>query len=217
MMDKLTRSIINYRKHEYRDRVIRLPSIWWTIAIIILSIVILLASWFTASLCGWLSNLFMSMSVGCFTGLTLYFLSNLRNNREGKLRKEVQLLTRVLNILRDILGLKQLCLSHTFREIAHMNMFDISQKMEQLLDDLEESRNRIPLSVYDTVLSQGYDPADYDNIRSYQYKLREAKNSTEIKEVLDYIIKELTPLADQVQLELQTREDQLDFIESHFI
>lgn len=107
---------------------IRLPSIWWTVAIIILSIVILLASWFTASLCDWLFNLFVSMSISCFTGLILYFLSNLRNNREGKLRKEVQLLTRVLNILRDILGLKHLCLLHTFREIAQMNMFDILKK-----------------------------------------------------------------------------------------
>lgn len=89
--------------------------------------------------------------------------------------------------------------------------------MEQFLDNLEDSINRIPLSVYYTVLSQGFDPADYDNMRSYQYKLSEAKNSTEIKEALDYIIKELTSLANQVQLELQTREDQLDFIESHFI
>ncbi len=96
--DNTIKPFIRYRKKELRTRFFKLSNFWCTVLILSLSIIILEISCFIYECNSWLSGALVSVSCGCFTGLVLYFLSNLRNNKLAKIQREHQQLKDVIDV-----------------------------------------------------------------------------------------------------------------------
>jgi len=69
------------RRKEKFFRFITLPTFLWTMAFLLMSLLILLGSYFINEANPWVSGVLVSISCGIITGVILYFLSNLRNNK----------------------------------------------------------------------------------------------------------------------------------------
>ena len=79
---------VRKRRKEKLFRFITLPSFLWVIAFIVISAVLLTASYFTRTSNPWLSGVLVSVACGIITGVILYFLSNLRSIQLYNLQME---------------------------------------------------------------------------------------------------------------------------------
>ena len=78
-----------------------------------------------------------------------------------------------------------------------------------MLNELEISRNKLPLKLYGILPQKGYDPADMDNLNDYRDRLSNSENKVSIKKSLLYIYDELLPLANHLQELYLERDEQL--------
>ena len=215
-MDKTTRRIIKWRKGILRKRLAKLPNFWWSIGVFVLFILLLILSFCTYEKCNWLSGVLVSASCGCFTGLIFYFLSNVRNNKEAKLKKEYLNIKLVYEILINIVNYSS-CYGKYYKFLGtKRDVFEDGYSIMSLLDELEEKRGIIPLDIYDVVASKGYDPMDRDNINSYRDMIAATNNVKDMEKCILKIGEELISVADTLQELLQEREDQIMFIGKYF-
>lgn len=216
MKDDFVRRYIKYRNKEIRQRVYKLPHIWWLVAIFLVAVGLFIISFFTYKCASWFSGVLVSVSCGCFTGLTFYFLANIRNNKERKLQKEYVAIKRTFELLMSILSYTDYYRFYKKMWPDKHNIFEDGFEILSLLDELENARNQISLSVYDNVPTLGYDPIDRDNMNSYREKLNSSNDSDSMKKSILWIGKELLPVADELQTHLREREDQITFIGNYF-
>lgn len=214
--DNIIKPFIRYRKKELRARFFKLSNFWCTILILLLSIIILAISCLIYECNSWLSGALVSVSCGCFTGLILYFLSNLRNNKLAKIQKEHQQLKEVLEILSNI-NTTISCHKYKFLIFEKRDVFADSTDVFLLLNELEMARNKLPFKLYDVLPQKGYDPADRDNLNNYRGKLTNSEDKVSVKKSLLYIYDELLPLADHLQELYSEREDQLMLMGRYFL
>ena len=174
--DNTIKPFIRYRKKKLRTIFFRLSNFRYTFLILLLSIIILAISCFIYECNGWLSGALVSVSCGCFTGLVLYFLSNLRNNKLAKIQREHQQLKYVIDVLNNIITIIS---CHKYKNLLfeRRDIFADSADVFHMLYELEEARNKLPLELYDVLTKKGYDPADRDNLNNYRDKL---SNSDEV-------------------------------------
>ena len=215
--DHVLKPIIKYRKREIRHRVLKLPYIWWVFTIFLVAAGLLILAYFTYHCHPWLSGVLVSTSCGCFTGITFYFLVNVRANQERQLQKEYAALKQTFDILNSIINCGSYYRLYRKMWVPKRNVFDDGYEIRSALGELECARNAIVRSVYDTVEDIGFDPMDLDNINSYRDKIDTAESEKDMEKALIWIAKELTPAADKIQMLLSEREDQISFIGNRFI
>ena len=97
---------VRKRRKEKLFRFITLPSFLWVIAFIVISALLLTASYFTRTSNPWLSGVLVSIACGIITGVILYFLSNLRSIQLYNLQMEQEELYPVYEALSSITGEK---------------------------------------------------------------------------------------------------------------
>lgn len=211
------RQVIKIRNKEIRQGVSKLPHIWWLVAILLVAVGLLVLSRFTYQCAPWLSGVLVSASCGCFTGLTFYFLVNIRNNKERKLQKEYSALKQTFDILMVVLGYGDYYRFYKKMWPGKHNAVDDGFEILSFLDELEQARNKIDSSIYDTVTTLGYDPLDRDNMNSYREKLNTSDSVASMEANILLICKELLPAADKLQALLREREDQITFIGNYFL
>ncbi len=157
----------------------------------------------------WFSNVLLSISCGGITGLVLYFLTNIRNNKQASLSEEYSCIKKICDSLRCIL---QVLLEMS---LNRQTVFD-KKVLLHLLDDLEEKRNEIPLEVYDIVPAIGYDPLDRDNMNSYRDRINLSDSANNLTENLVCITKELqTAFMELGNLE-QEKANQMEIMKKSF-
>lgn len=213
--DRTVKRIIQYRNKELRTRLFRLSPFWWAIIIFLIAVLLLVLSFLVYDLSNWASGALVSTSCGCFTGLVFYFLSNIRNNKVAKLQKEYKQLKDVLDAIKNITNIAGY---YKFKAVygGKRDIFDDRDCMLLGLNDLETTRNQLPIELYDILPEQGYDPADRDNINGYRESLYGSNQSNAIESSMINIHKELLPLADKLQELYREREDQLMLMGRHF-
>lgn len=216
-MDKSIRRIIYARQKEKRTAIFKLPNLWGTLLIAVVTIVLLWGSYLLKDYNEWASNILISAGCGSFTGLAFYFLSNLRNNKLVKLQKEYQTIKNTIDIMKEITFYGDFYKLYIKLDPQKRNPFEDGQRIVQLLYDLDISRSKIPLTIYDTIHSLGFDPIDRDNISSYRDGINTATTEIDIKRQIIRIRNELIPAMDRLSEILQEKDDQLVFAGSHFI
>ena len=214
--DNTIKPFIRYRKKELRTRFFKLSNFWCTVLILSLSIIILAISCFIYECNSWLSGALVSVSCGCFTGLVLYFLSNLRNNKLAKIQREHQQLKDVIDVLNNITTIIS-CHKYKILLFEKRDIFADSTDVLILLNELETVRNKLPLQLYNVLPQKGYDPADRDNLNNYRDKLSNSDDKVSAKKSLLYIYDELLPLADYLQELYCERNDQLMLMGKYFL
>lgn len=206
MKDNVGKKLIRISRKETRKRLLKLPNFWWSISILLIAIILLLASLFLFNCCPWLSNALISTSCGCFTGLVLYILANIRNNKVAKLQTEYHALKETLRIMRVITGYGLLYSMTRFW--GKRNTVEDSGEIWRLLQELDEARNEIPNELYDTVPNKGYDPVSHDNLDSYKELLMASEYET-FKNNIIYISEEIDAVITHLDILFREREDQL--------
>ena len=206
MKDNVGKKLIRISRKETRKRLLKLPNFWWSISILLIAIILLLTSLFLFNCCPWLSNALISTSCGCFTGLVLYFLANIRNNKVAKLQTEYHALKETLRIMRVITGYGLLYSMTRFW--GKRNTVEDSGEIWRLLQELDEARNEIPNELYDTVPNKGYDPVSHDNLDSYKELLMASEYET-FKNNIIYISEEIDAVITHLDILFREREDQL--------
>lgn len=163
---------------------------------------------------GWLSNFFLSISSGGITGLVLYFLSNLRNNKQHRMIKEKRWLQKADKILRNALDS---CFNYKFNKSLHPYCKTINEEeLLKLLYDLEELGNEIPPDIENEInLGLGYCSLNRDIINSCRNRISQADDDKSMLAAIDYIMNEFKGIADKIGIMLQEREDKLDIMEEH--
>ena len=214
--DNTIKPFIRYRKKELRTRFFKLSNFWCTVLILLLSIIILAISCFIYECNSWLSGALVSVSCGCFTGLVLYFLSNLRNNKLAKIKREHQQLKDVIDVLNNITTIIS-CHKYKILLFEKRDIFADSADVFHMLYELEEARNKLPLELYNVLTKKGYDPADRDNLNNYRDQLSNSDDKVLAKKSLLYIYDELLPLADHLQELYCERDDQLMLMGKYFL
>lgn len=206
MKDNVGKKLIRISRKETRKRLLKLPNFWCSISILLIAIILLLTSLFLFNCCPWLSNALISTSCGCFTGLVLYFLANIRNNKVAKLQTEYHALKETLRIMRVITGYGLLYSMTRFW--GKRNTVEDSGEIWRLLQELDEARNEVPNELYDTVPNKGYDPVSHDNLDSYKELLMASEYET-FKNNIIYISEEIDAVITHLDILFREREDQL--------
>nr|QGT51140.1 hypothetical protein Firmicute1046_2160 [uncultured Firmicutes bacterium] len=181
-----------------------------------ISLLLLVISYFLKEK-AWLSGALVSISCGGITGLTLYFLSNIRNNKIAKIRKEYDSLYTMNDILNKIIGFGHYHKLYRKMWGEKRNIIEDAYKVLCLIDELDEAKKDMPYSLYTALGFRDNDPLDYDNIRSLKTGYESAiddenKMKIWLKEVVEYLI----PFADKIHDPLNERKDQIMFLGKYF-
>lgn len=214
-----TYKIIRDAKRRTRQSIIKLPNLWWSIFIVVLTALLLIGSYLLFETWSWAANVLISAGCGCFTGLVFYFLSNLRNNKIAAVKREYTAIKDTFTLLKEITTIAE---HHRFFSMAKLkyakrDVMEDGFVIFAALDDLESARNNVPPYIYDTVKSVGYDPVDRDNIALYKKLLNEAQDASEMKNVMCTIHQELTLAYEELAPLVEERVDQLIFLGSHLV
>lgn len=215
--DKLTKHLIKRRNSEVRKNVGKLSYLWCLILILGIAAVLLIGSYLCFICNPWLSGVLVSTSCGCFTGATFYFLVNIRANKELRIQREYDAIKNTYERVRSVLGLG---LYYQFTKrifLTKRDVFDDGYEILLILDEIQQARNQIGLSVYNNVPDLGYDPLDRDNIDQYKDKIHASEDEKAMEQSILDICEELSPAADYLKSLLQEREDQISFIHGHFL
>lgn len=219
-MDKTIRNLIKYRKKQRRRNIKKLPFVKWVGIFVLISVMFLGLSFIFRNSHPWVSNAFLSISCGCITGLSFYFLSNMRNNKDFNINYEYETLSQTFRVCMEILNTIDM---YRYQKIYRLRRIDAIETCEEILvklDELEDARNNIPNVIYDVVPEIEYDPLDRDNINRYRDRTStviENEEENDAKKAMFEISKELLKAADFIQELIREREDQREFIRNSFL
>lgn len=209
---------IRPEKQRRRKSLISLPNFWITIGMAAISVLCLVLS-FTFHVKGhmWLPNAFLSVSCGFITGLALYFLTNLRNNKANALQKDYDLLSQLESVLSDIHNIGKyynLSVSLLYND---NNELELGNKVFDYLYDLEEIRNKLPSKLYKKLGFLEKDPFDYDSMKELRRKYYNAlDNEKEMRIWLVETDKEFISAFDTVRDALNTKKEKLTLLGRYF-
>lgn len=211
------KKLIKRRKREKRRTVYKLPYLWWLLGILFAALGLLVVSYFTYKCAPWFSGALVSLSCGCFTGATFYFLVNIRTNKERKIQREYDAIKKTLDLLNHILDYGYYC--RALKRMGSYEQGNSDDKSEILssLDKIELARSQIDLSVYHIVHKLGYDPLSQDNIKLYRDGISMSNDEKSIAETISWICKNIFPAAEEMKILLLERENQLSFIRGKFL
>ena len=98
-----------YKKRRLKEKISRfvlLPTFLWTITFFVVSLVLLIMSYFVDQSSSWLSGVLVSIACGIITGIILYFLSNLRSVKISVLQMKFDEIMLLNDLVYDVLNEK---------------------------------------------------------------------------------------------------------------
>lgn len=215
--DKLTKYVIKHRNSEMRKNVGKLSYLWCLILILGIAALLLIGSYYCFICNPWLSGVLVSTSCGCFTGATFYFLVNIRANKEQRIQREYDAIKNTYERIRSVLNFGMYYQFTKKILLSKRDIFDDGYEILLILDEIQQARNQIGLSVYNNVPNLGYDPLDRDNIDQYRDMIHTSEDKKSMEQSILYICDKLLPAADYLKSLLQEREDQISFIHGYFL
>lgn len=209
--DKKIKPFTKTRNKEKRQRYFKLPNLKWMILILLFSIGLLVASYY-AQENTWLSGVFVSAGCGGITGLVLYFLSNLRNNKYAILQKELLALNSIGDILSKIKGFTTYHLCYRKSWGPKKDIYEAGLQIVDLLDELQTIVDDISCELYDAISMDGDNPLSYENLRIFKNRLLNAEDAHDVQLCISDIAK-CFEVVDNKIFELKSeKEDQLVFL-----
>lgn len=215
--DSITKQIIKKRRKELQQRFFKLSNLKWMIVILVCSAGILVASYCTYKSNPWLSGVFVSAGCGGITGLVLYFLSNLRNNKCAILQKEFSTLASIGDILNQIDGFKNYHLCYRKSWGAKRDIFEDGIEIAGLLEGLQFVIDNMPSELYEAFLVEGDNPLSYENLQLFRNRLLNANSDEEVEICMNEIAKHFSVVQDKVFELTREKEDQLMFLGKFFV
>lgn len=200
------------RRKEKFVRFITLPTVLWTILFLLVSLLLLIFSFFVYESNPWLSGVLVSIACGIITGVILYFLSNLRNNKLHILQIEQDELYPVYQLVCDVLFEKTMI--DNSRNLGTCN-FTVEEETEAIIDKL------IPLS----------EAFNGGNVGFFEYKDGLESLCKNVSELCDYydilendndrqkwisdVIDRLSPVKLKMEIMMEENGDQIRFIKKY--
>lgn len=213
----IIRKSLSKRRKEYLKRVFKLSSLLWMICVAIISLGILVLSYCLYESNGWLSGVLVSAGCGGITGLVLYFLSNVRNNKIAILQKELSSLKSIYNILNQIIGFERY---HKLCRKSWGVKRDIladGYEIIRLLEELSAVVDAMSKELYDTLEIKCDASLSYHNIKLFINRLVDIDDENDVNLwVKDFITQFEEVKATAFEL-ANEKEDQLMFLGRFFI
>ena len=207
--DNITKKLIKNRKKELRHRFFKLSNLKWMGVILLCSVGALVASYYTYKCNPWLSGAFVSAGCGGITGLVLYFLSNLRNNKYAVLQKEFSSLNSISNILSQINNIKTFHLCYRKSWGQKRDIFEDGLEIVTLLEELQDVVDDMPRELYSSFIIDGDNPLSYENLQLYKSRFLNADSDNEVKQYMNDIVKHFSDINNKVFDLKREKEDQI--------
>ena len=202
------------RIREKRKNFLKLPNLWWTICLAVSAFLLCIVSfYFHTKGHQWLPNVLVSIACGIVTGLVLYFLSNIRNNKMAHIQKELRVLSEMKEPLKTIEGLSSyyyLSRSPTLKELINIpKSYVLANEFLEALKTLQELQYKLSL---DTFKELGL----YEDNPFTEAKIQEYKDKLNLKGIDEKYIMELSkefyPFMGRFKEVLMEKEDIVNFL-----
>ena len=207
-----------YKKHRRKRRkekfyrFITLPMILWIIVFLIVSSGLLLLSYLVYESNSWLSGVLVSVACGIITGVILYFLSNLRNNKLHVLQFEQDELYPVYKLVCDVLFEKTMI--DNSRNLGTYN-FTVQEEAKHIMDRL------IPLSEVFNGGNIGFFE-DKDGLEDLCKNVSELcdcydilENDNDRQKWISNVIDRLSPIKRKMEIMMEENGDKIGFIKKY--
>ena len=177
-----------------------------TTILIIFSIIIILLFISYKLRDGWLSNALLSIGSGIFTGLIIYFLTNIRANKMGKLLSEVDFLKEIKKYNDELSNIRlQIMFKNSM--YCHINV-DLDCLIEMSKDSiygLYNSINNLPHYLYTEINGENI---NLDIIESF----KNIKSENNLLRQISSIQKQISSIIDKVDFALKNKEIQISIL-----
>ena len=140
---------VRKRRKEKLFRFITLPSFLWVIAFIVISALLLTASYFTRTSNPWLSGVLVSVACGIITGVILYFLSNLRSIQLYNLQMSQEKLYPVYKAISDLTDEKIMIENSRGLGTWHCTLNEECAAIRDKLDKVSEVLNSTNIAFFE--------------------------------------------------------------------
>ena len=165
-----------------------------------------------------LSNICIGLGTGTTTGLVLYCLNNLRNNKYARLECETSSINKIMDRIYEIRGLcyKYVSPYKTFfntNAVISNTAQDDAERILFIFEDIRNEYRRLPLYIKDEVFNLDYDYMD-DLYIKYTTEIEQL--SSNVDEWMKTIFDDLNHVLDLLHTPLNEREHQLIFIKNSF-
>ena len=187
------------------------------VVILLCSIGILTASYFLFDCNPWLSGVFVSAGCGGITGLVLYFLSNLRNNKCAILQKEYKTLKDISDILSQVSGFKAY---HAFYKKAwgkKRDVFEDGHQIVLLLEELQSITDDMMPELFSAFTEKEDNPLSFEILQLFKNRFSVWNEEKDVLEWINSIIEHFASVEDKIFEMLREREDQLMFMGKYFM
>ncbi len=179
-----------------------------TTILIIFSIIIILLFISYKLRDGWLSNALLSIGSGIFTGLIIYFLTNIRANKMGKLLSEVDFLKEIKkhnDELSDIWF--QTMFKNTMYYPVNVGLDYLIKMLEDSIYGLYSSINNLPYYLYIEINCKNI---NLDVIKSF----KNIKSENALLYQVSSIQKQISPIIDKVDNAIKNKEMQISILKN---
>ncbi len=179
-----------------------------TTILIIFSIIIILLFISYKLRDGWLSNALLSIGSGIFTGLIIYFLTNIRANKMGKLLSEVDFLKEIKkhnDELSDIWF--QSMFKNTMYYPVNVGLDYLIKMLEDSIYGLYSSINNLPYYLYIEINCKNI---NLDVIKSF----KNIKSENALLYQVSSIQKQISPIIDKVDNAIKNKEMQISILKN---
>lgn len=214
--DKNEQLFIKHVKDNERKNYWKLPNnklVWLLIGSIIMAIAFSLI-WFECH--PWLSSVFISAGCGIFTGLVLYFLTNIRANTSAKVQIEYEQLKRLYDLFKEIDAMGWY---YTYgKKIAekHRNVHEDVNTLLLKLVEIRQVKKDISRELWQAVGFSNCDPLSYDEINRMIEASECYENNNDLKNWIIWVNNEIQPIADKIHQPLQDRTYQIAYLSKSF-
>ena len=215
--DRITKRIIQKRRKELRQRFFKLSNLKWMVVIFLCSAGILAASYYTYTSNPWLSGVFVSAGCGGITGLVLYFLSNLRNNKYAVLQKEFSILNSIHDTITQINGFKNYHLCYRKSWGSKRDIFEDGLEIVNLLEELQATVDNISQELYDAFIIDDDNPLSFENLQLFKNRFLNADGDNEMQMCMNDLEKHFAVVENTIFDLTREKEDQLMFLGKYIV
>ena len=186
---------VRKRRKEKFFRFITLPTFLWTIFFVLLSSVLLVISYFTRISNPWVSGVLVSIACGVITGITLYFLSNLRTNKLHSIEAEESSIYAAYKFVCDIVlekaGIDNSRILEPYFCTVENEAYSIMEKLGEIRIGFYEGKITYSENVEELELLE---IAVYDFWEKYEFLSNNSERQDWINAVIDFMTDEKSKL-----------------------
>ena len=209
------------RIKEKRRNFLKLPNFWWTICLAISAFLLCgISFYFHVKGHQWIPNVLVSIACGIVTGLVLYFLSNIRNNKIMHIKKELRALSKMKRSLYKILNLGSYYnLSFILRgEISIPKPRILAAQFLAELKKLEKLHYQLSTRTLRELSLDKDDPFTEQKMAEYELKLNfEGLDNRHAEKKIMELSREFYPFIEKFEGIYRERKDMLYFLGTYWI